>query len=103
MLSYCHACLSPAIVIIAIRDDHVASYNIVSQNQPPFLWIACPSWAESTLFEGKEATLDQTNIGSYSSLAMETLRIDRGNDSSIDSYAVKYFIYIVAIASYCTL
>ena len=29
--------IAPAIVIIiAIRDDHVASYNIVSQNQPPF-------------------------------------------------------------------
>ena len=33
---------------------------------------------------------------------METSRIDRGNDSSIDSYAVKYFIYVVAIASYCS-
>ena len=32
---------------------------------------------------------------------METSRIDRGNDNSVDSYAMKYFIYVVAIASYC--
>ena len=79
ILSYCHAWLSPACYnnYITIRDDHVASYNIVSQNQPLFLWIACPSWAESTLFEGKEATLGQTktiiNNGSYSSLTITVI------------------------------
>ena len=64
-----------AIIIVAICDDHVASYNIVSQNQPPFLWIACPSCAEGILFEGK-ATLGKLrliNISSYSSLTITQL------------------------------
>ena len=78
MLSYCHAWLSPAIIIIAIRDDHVASYNILSLAKPvPF---SCESRAKvvlkahfSKVKKRRQAKLRLINIGSYSNLTITQL------------------------------
>ena len=71
VLSYCHAWSSLSPAVYSFHDDHVASYNIASHNQPPFPvhGLHAQVSLKHKLFTGKKAMLGQTK-NDYGQLAV---------------------------------